>query len=546
MKLFKYNNILPAVALTIASFGMIACTGDLDVENINPQQVASNNNDAMFTKIYANLVLTGQTGPDGNCDIEGLDEGMSNLLRQVWNANELTTDEAHCTWGDAGIPEYNNNKWTDTHPMMNALYYRLFFGVTISNYYLQEVSGSDAETLAKRAEARFMRALYYYYLMDFYGNPPFMTSVSTEKGEQTTRAELFKFIVNELKDVVGEGEGSEILKDAKTNTYGRADKAAAWMLLARLYLNSEVYCGEAHYDLAKSYADKVIASGYKLCDTPKGSYNAYQLLFMADNDSNGAQDEIILPAIHDGERTQTWGGMLFLIASTVNSDIATDYPVGTTEGWSGNNPRHQFVLKFFPSDNAPVGTPTEVAAAANDDRALFFTYIKDGDDKKARKSEIDTESDFNEPYCYVKFSNLRSDGAATTNTRFVDTDFPIFRVAEAYLTYAEADARLNGGNCTSEGLQKIKDLRTRAHAYNSLATFSLDEILDEWSREFGFEGRRRTDLVRFGRFGGQSKYTWEWMGGTKEGQQFPAYRNIFAIPQSDITANGNLKQNEGY
>ena len=539
MKLKNIKSIIPVAVITIAAFGLGSCTGDLNVENINPQQVSTFDQDAIFNKIYANMVLTGQTGPDGNKDIEGIDEGTSNFIRQVWNANELTTDEAHCLWGDAGIPEFNHNAWSDAHPMMQALYYRLYFGITVSNFFLQQTSNSDQKTNTQRAEARFMRALFYYYLMDFYGNVPMVTTVSSEKAQQAKRADVFKFIESELKAIDGEDATSkDVLADAKTNTYGRADKAAAWLLLSRLYLNAEVYTGTANWSAAKDYANKVINSGYTLSSTAKNGYSGYQLLFMGDNDTNGAQNEIILPAIHDGVTTQTWGGCLFIIASTANADIKTNYPYGTSENWGGNRCRPQFVKKFFPNDDAPVGTPTEVKKSAGDDRALFYT--------KGHTLDVSDETDFTKGYAYIKFLNLHADGTATKHTQFVDTDFPMMRAAEAYLNYAEADARLNNGECTTDGIAKIKALRTRANANTNLSKFTLDQIIDEWSREFGFEGRRRMDLIRFGEFGGQNKYKWEWMGGTKSGSSFDSHCNIFAIPSSDLNANSNLTQNPKY
>lgn len=539
MKLKNIKSIIPVAVITIAAFGLGSCTGDLNVENINPQQVSTFDQDAIFNKIYANMVLTGQTGPDGNKDIEGIDEGTSNFIRQVWNANELTTDEAHCLWGDAGIPEFNHNAWSDAHPMMQALYYRLYFGITVSNFFLQQTSNSDQKTNTQRAEARFMRALYYYYLMDFYGNVPMVTTVSSEKAQQAKRADVFKFIESELKAIDGEDATSkDVLADAKTNTYGRADKAAAWLLLSRLYLNAEVYTGTANWSAAKDYANKVINSGYTLSSTAKNGYSGYQLLFMGDNDTNGAQNEIILPAIHDGVTTQTWGGCLFIIASTANADVKTNYPYGTSENWGGNRCRPQFVKKFFPNDDAPEGTPTDVKKSAGDDRALFYT--------KGHTLDVSDETDFTKGFAYIKFLNLHADGTSPKHTQFVDTDFPMMRAAEAYLNYAEADARLNNGECTADGIAKIKALRARANANTNLSKFTLDQIIDEWSREFGFEGRRRMDLIRFGEFGGQNKYKWEWMGGTKSGTTFDSHLNIFAIPSSDLNANSNLSQNPGY
>ena len=133
MKIFRYKNIIPAVALAVASLGMTSCVGDLDVDNINPQQVATPDYDAVLNKVYANMVLTGQKGPADKGDLDDIDEGTSSMIRQLWNANELTTDESECIWGDAGIPEFNHNSWSDNHPMMKALYYRLYFGITLAN-----------------------------------------------------------------------------------------------------------------------------------------------------------------------------------------------------------------------------------------------------------------------------------------------------------------------------------------------------------------------------------------------------------------------------
>lgn len=526
----KFKNIIPA-AVALLSLGFASCVGDLDVENINPQQVPDLNSDALLNKIYANLVVTGQSGPAGNGDIDDIDEGTSNLVRQLWNANELTTDEAHCVWGDPGIPEFNHNAWSDTHPMMQALYYRFYFGITLANEYLAQVP-DDSQ---KRAEARFMRALYYSYLMDLFGNVPFMTTVSIEKAPQYTRAEIFNFVESELKAIIGEAESADVLPETRA-AYGRADKVAAEMLLARIYLNAQVYTGSPRWQDAKDYAEKVINSSYSLVTAGKGAYSAYQLLFMGDNDANGAQNEIILPAIHDGVRTQTWGGSLFLIASTNNGDYST----GTSENWGGNRARPQFVQQFFPGGGAPTSNdPVAVAAAAGDDRALFYT---DG-----RTLHITKESDFKKGFSYIKFLNFHADGSAAHHTQFVDTDFPVMRVAEAYLTYAEADARLNGGTCTSDGIEKVKAVQERAHkSTSSLTSVDLDYLCNEWSREFGFEGRRRMDLIRFGKYGGQSTYKWEWMGGVESGSAFDSHLNIFPIPNSDLNANGNLKQNPGY
>ena len=175
-------------------------------------------------------------------------------------------------------------------------------------------------------------------------------------------------------------------------------------------------------------------------------------------------------------------------------------------------------------------------SAAQDDRALFFS--------KGYTQYVTTEAS-DEGFSCVKFRNVRSDGQAASAVDFVDTDLPLLRVAEAYLTYAEASIRKNGQNPTAN--QYINVLRARAHAKQE-TSYTLDDVLDEWVREFWFEGRRRFDLVRFGRFGGQSEYLWEFMNNIPTGGPFSSNFNVFGIPYTDIDANPNLQghQNPGY
>lgn len=561
----KLKYILPIAAIACSSV-FTSCVKDLEVENINPQNVSDFNEDYIFNKIYGNLVLTGQTGPDGNSDLNTDDEGMSNMIRLIWYFNVYTSDEGHCWWNDPGMPELNHNSWTNSNPFIKSLYYRLMFGVTICNFYLDNANSDDAATKQKRAEARFMRALHYYFLMDFYANPPFLTALSSENAPQIQRADLFKFIESELKDVIGEGENDEILADAQPEIhYGRADKAAGYLLLARLYLNAEVYTGTPRWADAQTYADKAIGTSYKLCTEGKNGFSAYQLLFMGDNDTNGAQKEIILPALHDGYETQTWGGSLFMIASNTTEAMMQEdlYGVvdgsgnpilgyGTKEHWErGVRARQEFSKLFFGANAADAsvvkGTPKDVIPAVKDDRAIFYTL---GQTISIKKEDA-TENGL----LYMKYNNLHADGTSMHDPggQFVDTDFPVLRLAEAYLISAEADARLHNDQCTSAGIERIKALRKRANvktgnlydglAADAITSVSLEDIFKEWSREFGYEGQRRMILIRWNRFGGQSAYTWEWMGGSQTGTMFDKRFNIFPIPDSELNANPNLKPN---
>lgn len=517
----------------------VSCVGDLDVTPINPQQTMSLDKDALFNKIYGTFCLTGQTGPDGNGDlssIEELDEGQqTEFYRMMWYMNEFTTDEASWVWAtDAGVPELLHNTYDARNGFSMGLYYRLTYNVTLCNYFLSQVS--DARMCA---EVRFIRAVNYYYMMDEFGAGPFLTAVSDELAPYYNRQQLFAFVESELKDIEPD------LADAGTNTYGRVDKVAAWMMLARLYLNAEVYTGTQHWQEAKDYAEKVINNGYyKLMETPGTNpvtgetYTPYQMLFLADNNSNGAQKEIIFPFMLDGVNTKGHGTTNFLIFSAYSADMSADIPSGTDNHWGRcSRTRGKLVEKFFGvTGDAPQSNSIAViTGAAGDDRALFYT--------KGFTKYVTDELDASQGYAYVKFRNVRSDGQATAALDAVDTDLPFLRIAEAYLTFAEAETRMNGANATAAA--KITDLRNRAHA-TPQATYTLSDILDEWSREFWFEGRRRMDLVRFGLYGGQSEYTWNYMGGEPTGTAFPAFRNVYAIPQNDLDNNRNLHQNPGY
>lgn len=533
MNLRYFKNIIPAATLALA--GLSSCVGDLDVTPIDPSSTMIVDEIALYTKCYATMALQGQGGQGGDVDIDGLDGGTAGFVRQIFNANELTTDEAICAWGDPGIPAFNYNTYDASHPMLQGLYYRLYTGITYCNHYLDVCAGIDA---TREAEVRFIRALHYYYLMDCFGNVPFATQLMATSPEQIQRADLFVWIEGELKEITGQMLAPAVRKDTDDG-YGRADQDAANLLLARMYLNAEVYTGTARWSEAKEYAEKVINGPHKLWTSGMNGWSAYQMLFMGDNGSNGASQEAILPLLQDGVKTTAWCTSLFVMASTWKADMDTEGNYGTSEFWTGNRARSQFIAKFFPNGDAPQVDIKSMAAAAGDDRALFF-----GID---RKLVAETPTEFTDGYSVGKFRNTYASGGSPHNSQFIDTDFFLMRSAEAYLIAAEADARLNGGTTTATGTGYINQVRQRAHT-TTLGSYTTSQILDERARELYYEGYRRTDLVRYGLFGGDnsSNYVWEWKGGAQNGAGFPAYRNIFAIPAEDINANPNLKQNPGY
>ena len=532
MKIRLFISSLPILATGILALFFSACANELDISPINPQADLEFSKDEVFAKIYATLGTTGQQGPWGDGDVAGIDEGTSAFYRLISTLNELPSDEILCSWNDVGIPEMNFMNWGSSHSMIEGLYGRLMFDVTICNHFLTLTAEDEhSETLRQRAEVRFIRALNYYYLMDMFGNPPFVETVSSKLPEQIERADLFAYIERELKDIERD------MYEPTEAPFGRADKAALWLLISRLYLNSEVYTGTARWREALQYAEQVINSGYRLC-------NEYEHLFMADNDENPeAVQEIILPIRQDGINIRTYGGSLFPIASTRTSGMV---PWGSTEGWGGMRARKALVEKFFPHGDAPVGaSKEEMMAAAGDRRALFYSggYIQDnGVRDKNCTLTITNVNDFKEGFSIVKWSNNRSDGQAAQDPQWADTDIPFFRLAEAYLTYAEAALRC--GENVEQALVLVNHLRERAGA-QPLEVLTLDDVLDEKCREFYFEGQRRIDLIRYGYFT-SATYLWDWKGGKASGTGVSEDYNLFPIPVSDIINNSNLKQNPGY
>ena len=472
------------------------------------------------------------------------DEGNSAFYRRIFEANELCSDECIWTWqGDTGIPELTNISWDSSHGYNELTYYRIMYNVTLCNYYLAETADTeDPEVLTYRAEVRFMRAFYWFQFIDLYGRAPYKEVVDDTLPVEISRQEAFDKAVAELKAIVGEsGDSREVLLDyaGDNANYGRADKVAAYMLLARLYLNAQVYTGTAHWQDAVTYAEKAINSPYKVNFTAKGEYTAYQQLFMGDNGENpNARQEIVFPIRCDGATSRSYGGAIYPIASATGSGTP-DCGLPSSQ-WTCNRARQALVLKFFESEaQVPMGKDNikAVYTAAGDDRAMFFTG---GEGNDARTFSTEEKTTFAAGLGILKWSNLYSDGSTPHDVTFPDTDVPLFRLAEAYLTRAEANYRLG----VADAVNDINYIRSRAHA-KPLQSLKERDIIDEWCREFYFEGRRRSDLIRFGLFT-SGNYVWDWKGGAYAGAGVNAMYNVYPIPFNELKSNENMHQNAGY
>ena len=535
MKYLSIKNIFLAGAMTAL---LASCSKKLDLfpqndyTSANAYATASGYR-SVLAKVYGGLATTGNTGPAGSSDIQGLDEGsQSPFIRGFFNCQELPTDEAVVSWNDQTIKDFHNLSWSSSDPFLKGMYARPIYNVMVANEYLREstdeklaarkISGADADNIkATRAEVRFMRAFNYWVMLDIFGKSTFVdetNAVGTALPVEKSRAQLFTYIESELLAI----ENS--LKPVKTIEYGRVDQGACWALLARLYLNAQVYTGTAKWTEAITYAKKVIAGGYSL-------HSNYRELFMADNDKR--TNEIIFAVGCDGLHTQSYGNTTFFVHAASGDDHDA---FGVGGGWYGYRATKGLADRF--SD----------LTGATDKRAMFTTP---NFGTSAAQIAIADVADFSNGLHVNKYRNIRSDGLTCSdpNRNFADIDFPIFRLPEMYLIYAEAVLRGGTGGDATTALGYVNAIRTRAFgntsANISAGQLTLDYVLDERARELYWEGHRRTDLIRYGLLT-TGTYTWPWKGGVASGTSVDSKYNIFPIPASNRTSNPNLTQNTGY
>jgi len=529
MKQNHFNILIAGIIATVAMLS--GCTKKLDLKPTNDitaddvYKTPAGYKQAL-AKVYGAMALTGNSGGAGSPDIPPQiisDEGNSDFLRMYWYLQCLSTDEAGWTYHNNTDPiGIHQMTWSSINQTVGGLYYRCFFLITLANDFIRQcsddnlskrgISGADATDIHfYKQEARFLRAYMYWVLMDLFANPPFVTendAIGVGLPKQTHRPELFAYLETELKDL------ETTLKDAKANEYGRADKAAAWALLARMYMNAEVYLGTPKYTEAITYCNKIIGAGYTL-------HPNYKELMLADNEQN--TDEFIFTIRYDGTYTQNWGGTTTLTHGPAGVPGSIS---GTNGNWNCIRITQQFVGLFD----------------AQDIRGQFWTTGQN----LVMTQLLDVPAD---GYSSTKFRNVTKTGGPAPHIdpagNWVDIDFPIFRLAEVYLNYAEAVVRGGSGGSNATALGYLNQLSARGRGGVSNAQLTLPYLISERGRELFWECFRRTDLIRFGQFT-TSDYLWAWKGGVQNGTAVDAKYKIFPIPSTDLSANPNIKQNLGY
>lgn len=532
-----------------ASMLFTACIGDLDTLPLNPSDSTSetvygadeSGYIAGLTKLYFNFVSNETT------DLQVSDAGASELVRAFWTVQEATSDACKCAWeNDAWVRAMNTNTWSDAdNDATYAVYVRTLQGIAYTNEYLRQTAsdrlsdrGVSSELAAKiqgfRAEARFLRAYFYWMALDVFGDVPFTTENSPFGGgvnpKQASRKDVFDYCISELTALAADDSP---MPAARSN-YPRADKGAVLGLLARMYLNAEVYTGTPMWQEAKDACEDIFTMGYSLCPE-------YTDLFRGDNGENPeALNEVLFGISYDAEQTQSYGGTSYLtLAAIAATDVSSTQMInGVNNGWGGIRVPYEYVEKYFNVRNADYSAGTY---DVNDKRGRMF-YIKGRSESMDGALYV-----FLNGWSCLKFNNIPHNMdqdsylATAASKAYSDIDFPMIRLGEIYLIYAEACMNLGQANTA---LPKVQDLAARA-GVTAPTSITQEWLIEERARELMWEGHRRTDLIRYGKFT-SSSFLWTYKGGSFSGQGFDDHMKIFAIPASELASNPELHQNPGY
>lgn len=571
------NKIFSVLGVSLA-LGLSSCVGDLDLLPNDPNQLtadkfAENPEEyimQVMAKCYSGMAVSGQTGPDGSSDISGLDGGTSQYTRALYMLQEFTTDESKWIWPDAGVVDLVTNTWGNGNVNIFGTYSRLYVHIAICNDFLRLANSlgdygisPDAELQATidqyKLEARALRAMSYYWALDLFGNASFIdeTSPAGTSPVQYTRQELYDWLVTELEDLVA-------TFPTTTPIYGRVGIDGVEALLARVYLNAEVYTGTAAYDKCSQHCANIIARHQGEGFRGSGLVPVYMYLFCGDNDEympgGGGVNEILWGIPYDSENIQPYGGSMFLCAAGIsnltwdaNDAIMTATDYGMSAQWGCMHATSQFSDKF------------------QSDRDLRWAmWCKEQQGFSKANTNFST---FTDGYGVVKFTNLlkgnvtdpsgwdmndntknwssanggiyATDGSAARADNFPDTDLPLIRLADVYLMYTEAYIMGHAGDATN-ALNYVNLVRARANETNWTASdLTADNILDERCRELYWELTRRSDLVRHGKFSGGT-YNWSWKNNEANGASIAETMDLFPIPANVISAQPEFEQNPGY
>ena len=600
-------------AATFAALGLTSCVGDLDQLPKDDRTTVAADFAAdprgyiggVMGKCYSGLAISGQTGA-GSSDMSGLDNGRSCYSRAIFMLNEFTTDECSWIWKDSGIFDLCTDTWSSNNENIFGTYSRLYVHIAVCNDFLRLIkdAGSYGINLSDIQddvdqfviEARILRALSYYYVIDLFGNGAYAwdSQIAGQEPPYTKRADLFRIVTEDLEDAVKAWEAKGADRPVQ---YGRIGIDAGYALLAKFYLNAQTWgCGDRYADCWK-YCEKVIKRHD--VNANHGLAKDYLSVFCATNDmfapggSLADQNEILwnipykyrVTVTVDGKEqeiagTQSYGGSSFLILAAI-SDQTDQTPgwFGINGQWTCMHARKEFVLNNWnfqdgKCDDARTYLWLTDQSGFNVDNTDFSTYkdgfvpVKftnvecnpDGTMPRWQQPVVLDANGKEQPGTGLNRAGVhdlsdKNNFGVKATADFADTDYPIIRLAEIYLTAAEAHLRGGVGN-PADALKYVNYVRERASgAYTSYhyavtpwnqAELTLPNILSERARELYWENNRRTDLVRFGMFTGTT-FNWSWKNNVATGAGIPSHMDIFPLPNMVINSYSSaFPQNPGY
>lgn len=552
----------------VLSLGMTSCVGDLDLKPNDPNLVDTSDPNFKANSLaicYSGIAVSGISGP-GSSYVANIDAGTSAYLRIMFMLNEFCTDELKWIWpNDEGgaVGDIMACTWGSNNSLLNGAYYRLLGHIAICNQFLANTAGdTDAETIEMKAEARVLRAYSYYNMMDLFGQSSFITEEAAvgEEPAQISRAELFAWVEGELKDIVD----NKLISDKPV--YGRVGLDGAEALLARLYLNAEVFSGTARWSDCQTRCENIISrhtgSGFE----GTGLAEHYLYLFARDNDaympggSKPSENEILFGIAYNDEMTQSYGGPSFIISSTIsNTHYIPRQNYGCSAEWSCIRGIQQMAERFYGITGSDVRDdlwmrgllPAGPDWAAEDYSDRFNGFLGEWATVGGNAIIKFTGRTRNAAQDGGWDMTLNADGTYTCGfpaTTFASTDQPIIRLADVYLMYSESYINGNVGD-RQKALDYMNVVRRRAHAPElGFSDLTKKGIMDERSRELYLESTRRTDLVRNGMFTGPSQAVWQCKGNLNnlDGTRIEDKYSLYPIPYAVLASQPDFKQNPGY
>lgn len=496
------------------------------------------NYESVLSGIYTSMIV--------NLSSISSDDRYQNYTRALAMFQEATTDNLDNVWAAGeSTTDLNNLSWTAGDPWISAIYYHIYNIVALSNEFIRNASDeaiagypdADREKIIRwRNEARCLRALAYYHALDLFPAVSFVTEedpVGSYIPQIYDREQLFGYLESELSDLTAPGVLAE-------ESYGHVTSATASAILARMYLNAEVYVGKPYYTECIKACQEIMAGGFSLEED-------YFRLFNADNHLRS--NEIIFSLACNAVNTVAWGAGTYMVCATrfdFDAGITEDFGVATY--WNCLRARPQLVDRFSEGDRRGYFGSRNRAAWSEAGPEEGW-YAVEGDTKyfyQDRPKEIAGHDETASGWLINKWSNLTDAGETASDTRVngAETDFPMFRLADVYLMFAEAVLRGGTGAARSEALEYVNKVRARAYGSDAGniddSDLTLEFILDERSRELYTECTRRTDLIRHGKY--TSGYSWNWKGGVKDGKDVDNRYMYVPLPEAELSANPGLKE----